>query len=242
MSQMIVNGLKVEVARKIIRNFHLHVRPSSGEVKVSAPFFVSEEAIRTMILRKFAWIQRHLQRPKRAVAVPAPKLRYLSGETHLFLGNAYFLQVTPHSGRPRVIQHDAATVKTLELQIAAGSTLAQRQQVLERWYRRQLQAVVEPLIPLWQHRMGVEIAEWYIKKMKTRWGTCNPRDRRIWLALELAKKPVAQIEYVLVHEMVHFFEPSHNARFKALMDRYLPGWRLLRAELNGKGAANTPGC
>jgi len=239
MQQMIVNGLKVDIARKIIRNLHLRVRPSSGEVMVSAPFFMSEETIRSMIVRKFAWIQRHLNQPKFGFEAP-PKLRFCEGEQHWFLGQPHTLRITAHPGRPKVVRGEA---QALELFIAAGSTIKQRQAVLERWYRRELQGLLAPLIEEWQVRMKVEVAQWHIKKMKTRWGTCNPQARRIWLGLDLAKKPLSQIEYVVVHELVHFFERGHNQRFKSLMDQFLPEWRSLRANLNGKASRKSDdGC
>lgn len=235
MQQIIVNGLKVDVARKIIRNLNLRVRPSTGEVMVSAPFFMSEETIRSTILKKFSWIQRHLN-PRRPAPVADPKLRFCSGEKHWFLGHPYLLQVTDWSGRPKVVCCEG---QVLKLYVKSGAPIKERQAVLERWYRRELQGVLAPLIEKWQGQMQVEVAEWYIKKMKTRWGTCNPEARRIWLGLDLAKKAPAHIEYVVVHELVHFFERGHNRRFKHLMDQFLPGWRRLRAELNGRSSTKS---
>jgi predicted metal-dependent hydrolase len=116
--------------------------------------------------------------------------------------------------------------------VRPGSTTEQRERVLLTWYRRELQVLIPPLIEKWTAILGVELAGWGIKRMKTRWGTCNIEARRSWLNLELIKKPAHCLEYIVVHEMVHLLERHHNERFTAHMDRVLPRWRFLRDELN----------
>ena len=104
---------------------------------------------------------------------------------------------------------------------------------MTEWYRKELRELIPPLIAKWEPILGVRVNEFGIKKMKTRWGSCNPEVKRIWLNLELAKKSPTCIEYVLVHEMAHLLERSHNETFVAYMDKFLPNWRAIKAELNG---------
>lgn len=139
------------------------------------------------------------------------------------------LNVVEHDGPPAVLMPNNAT---LEIRVRPGAGRDKREAVLAAWYRRRLYAAIPPLIAKWEPEIGVTVAEYRIKKMKTRWGSCNIDARRIWLNLELAKKPPACLEYVLVHEMVHLLERRHNDRFRRLMDRFLPQWRLHRDELN----------
>ena len=132
-------------------------------------------------------------------------------------------------GVPKVVVRNNTTI---DLVVRPGSDTAQRERVMFAWYRRQLKQLVPPLIAKWEAIVGVDVAEWRVKQMKTKWGTCNPAAGRIWLNLELIKKPVNCLEYIIVHEMVHLLERQHNDRFVAYMDKFMPQWRLLRDELN----------
>jgi len=159
----------------------------------------------------------------------------VSGESHYFLGRRYRLRVVEHDGAPRVV---ARKKSTIEFYGRPGSSAGQRQDILNRWYRQQLKAMIPPLVERWQRRLGIQLTDWGIKRMKTRWGTCNADAHRIWLNLELAKKPVQCLEYVVVHELVHLVERRHNDRFVAVMDQHLPQWRLHRQALNSEPLAH----
>jgi predicted metal-dependent hydrolase len=222
-----VSGIRVEVVRKPIKNLHLSVHPPEGRVRVSAPQRIDDEAVRLAVVSRLRWIRRHQEtfanQPRQS------QREMVSGESHYFLGRRYRLRVLEHDGPARVICTDN---RTLTMHVRPGAGREKREQVLNDWYRRHLKAIVPDLVTRWQQVVGVQVADWGIKKMKTRWGSCNVRDRRVWLNLELAKKPPHCLEYVLVHELVHLLERHHNDRFKALMDQFMPPWRLYRDELN----------
>lgn len=222
-----VGGLVVEVVRKDIKNLHLGVYPPNGRVRVAAPLVVSDEAVRLAVIGKLGWIRRQQARFE---AQPRQSPReMISGESHYFLGQRYRLRVLAYAGPPRI---RCSGADFLDLFVRPETTVTQRRRVLEDWYREQLRRQIPALLDQWQPILGVAAAEWGIKKMKTRWGSCNIRARRVWFNLELAQKPARCLEYVVVHELVHLLERSHNARFKALMDQHLPTWRACREELN----------
>ena len=224
--QLKFGTLMVEVVRKSIKSLRLVVYRATGKVRIAVPLRVSEAEVRRVLTARLDWIQ--LQQEKFALQVQPPPLEYVTGEVHPFQGRHYRLNVMEQIGTPRVIPHEDC----LEMQVRPNSEIAQRAAVLSAWYRAQLQAQIPELIAHWQPIMGVQVAEWRIKQMKTKWGTCNTRVQRIWLNLELAKHPLICLEYVVVHEMTHLLEPSHNARFKALMDQFMPQWREHKKSLN----------
>ncbi len=224
--QLEVSGIAVEVHRKPIKNLHIGVYPPDGRVRVSAPKRMNYEAIRLAVIGKLGWIRKHQQRFA-SQERQSPR-EYVTGETHYYQGRRHRLDILLHSGRPSVMLHHG----TLELQVAPDSSVEQREQLLYRWYRRQLKQQIPELLAKWEQVISVQTAEWGVKRMKTRWGTCNPTARRIWLNLELVKKPVACLEYIIVHELVHLLERLHNDRFTALMDQFMPLWRQYREELN----------
>jgi len=222
-----VGGIRVEVVRKPIKNLHLSVHPPDGRVRVSAPSHIDDEAVRLAVVSKLSWIRRH---QKTFADQPRQSQReMISGESHYFLGRRYRLNVTERNGPNRVTLNGTSE---LTMQLRPGTDRDRREQLLNAWYRRRMKELVPDLIAKWQPIIGVEVADWGIKKMKTRWGSCNTRDYRVWLNLELAKKSLNCIEYVLVHEMVHLLERNHSEHFKALMDKFLPQWQLYRDELN----------
>jgi predicted metal-dependent hydrolase len=194
---------------------------------VAAPLAVSDEAVRLAVIGKLGWIKRQQARfedqPRQS------KREMVSGESHYFLGQRYRLNVVVQDGPGRVAIRNK---RTIHLFVREGSDTAQRERVLLAWYRQQLKALIPPLIEEWEAAMGVKVAERRVKQMKTMWGDCNIEARRLWLNLELAKKPVQCLEYIVVHEMVHLLERHHNDRFTKLMDSFMPQWRLQRAELN----------
>lgn len=153
----------------------------------------------------------------------------VNGESHYFLGQRYRLRVYEQDAPPRVALRGIAS---LDLFVRPGASCDQREAVLLRWYREQLKVLIPPLLEKWQPTLGVQVADWGIKKMKTKWGSCNPNSRRIWFNLELAKKPAPCLEYIVVHELVHLLERHHNDRFSALMELHVPQWRLYRDMLS----------
>ena len=227
MRKITVSGVEVAVLRKPIRYLRLGVYPPDGTVRLAAPVSVSDEEIQLAIVNRLPWIRRQQARfegrPHQA------QQQLVTGEHHYFLGQPYVLQVREQSGAARVSLQGA---NSIELLVRPSSSLDHRARALEHWYREQLKALVPPLLAAWQPKMRVEAAQWGIKKMKTRWGSCNIRARRIWLSLELARRPAVCLEYVVVHELTHLLERRHNQRFVAYMDQFLPTWRLARAELN----------
>lgn len=225
--QISVNGLEVQVIRKRIKNLNLAVYPPDGRVRVSVPASLSDEAVRSMVVGKLEWIRRkqarmHGQRRKSPVEI-------VTGETHDFRGQPYQLNVIEATGRPFVSLNGD---RRLDLCVQPGMDRAARLAVLDRWYRTELRDLIPSLVAKWEPIVGVEIADCRIRRMKTRWGSCNIQASRIWLNLELVKKPHHCLEYVVVHEMVHLHERLHNDRFFAYMDKFMPDWRLHRDELN----------
>lgn len=227
MHQIVVNDLVVDVFRKKIKNLHVAVYPPNGRVRVAAPLHIDDEAVRLAVISRLAWIKR--QQAKFAGQERQSAREYVSGESHYFQGNRYLLDVIYQDAPPKVILHSNTR---LELYVRPGSSTSQRERVLLNWYRQQLKEQIPALVSKWEAIIGVEVAEWRIRQMKTKWGTCNIEQRRIWLNLELAKKSPRCLEYIIVHELVHLLERHHNDNFIALMDQFMPHWRLLRAELN----------
>jgi len=231
------DGIPVELVRKRVKYISVTVYPPDGRVRVAAPPRASLQDIRGFVAARKAWIERQRDRAR---SLPAPvKLEYVSGEGHTFLGRVYRLNVieTGAHGTARAAKRGTAAVTlheeeaVMDLTVAAGLTRAERQKTLEAWYRAELIRLIPPRLARWEDLVGAATHTWGVKRMKTKWGTCNTRARRIWLALELAKKPLHLIDYILAHELTHLLEASHNARFKSLMDRVMPDWRDHRREL-----------
>ena len=191
------------------------------------PLAVSDDAVRLAVVDKLSWIKR--QQAKFIAQSRQSQRAMVSGESHYFLGRRYRLRVFEHQGAGKVMLRNKAI---LELHVKTETTAEQREKVLYQWYREQLKQLIPPLLEKWQPLLGVEVTAWGVKKMKTKWGACNTQARRIWLNLELAKKPVQCLEYIVVHELVHLLERHHNDRFTALMDQHLSNWRVYRDELN----------
>lgn len=224
---MIVGGVRVEVVRKDIKNLHLGVYPPNGRVRVAAPLVLDDEAIRLAVIEKLAWIKRH--KAKFENQPRQSKREMVNGESHYFLGQRYRLRVHEQAGTPKIALRGIAT---MDLFVRPGASQKQREAILLGWYRKQLKMLLPPLLEKWQTVMGVEAVSLGIKKMRTKWGSCSIKARRIWLNLELAKRPTQCLEYVLVHELVHLLERHHNERFLTLMDQFMPQWRQFRDMLN----------
>lgn len=226
-STLTVNNIEVQVVRKEIKNLHLGVYPPNGRVRVAAPNHVTDENVRLAVISKLGWIkkqQAHFQ------AQPRQSQREMvSGESHYVWGKRYLLDVEERSGKHEVLIKNNTR---LLLIVSPNTTRVNRERVLNEWYRAALKERIPALIAKWEPIIGEPVGEWGVKKMKTKWGSCNIAERRIWLNLELAKKPAECLEYILVHEMVHLLERQHNEQFRAHMDRLMPQWRWHRDVLN----------
>lgn len=224
--QINLGDISIDVFYKDIKNIHLSVHPPSGRVRMSSPKRVSLVSLRVFAISKLSWIKKQQQKLK-SQDREAPR-EFITRESHYYLGKRYLLKVIEHNSPPIVeIKHD-----TIELHIKPHTERAKRESKLNEWYRERLKELIPAYVEKWEKIMKVKVEEWSIKRMKTRWGTCNTKARRIWLNLELAKKPVHCLEYIIVHEMVHLLEKKHNARFKELMNLFLPRWREYKNELN----------
>jgi predicted metal-dependent hydrolase len=222
-----VSGVQVHVVRKDIKNLHLGVYPPHGRVRVAAPLAVSDDSVRLAVIGKLGWIRRkqagfHGQSRQ-------SRREMVTGESHYVWGRRYRLDLTECADKPCVRLRNN---RILDLRVRLGTTRLGREAILYRWYRQLLRDEIPRLILKWEPAIKVNVADWGIKKMKTRWGTCNRSERRVWINLELAKKPMGCLEYILVHEMVHLLERHHSDRFLEHMDRCMPEWRQYREILN----------
>ena len=226
-SRIEVRGIPIEIVRKDIKNLHLGVYPPAGRVRVAAPLRLDNEAVRLAVVSRLGWIRR--QRTAFELQDRESQREFVSGESHYLGGRRYRLDVIWRDVPASVRVRNNAWI---ELSVRPGDDRKTREAVMQAWYRSQLRDRLPHLFAKWEARIGVQAAEVRIRRMKTRWGSCNQAARRIWLNLELAKKPEGCLEYVLVHELVHLIERRHNERFRDLMDHHQPSWRLHRDELH----------
>lgn len=220
-----LNDLSIELSQKKVKTLRLTVHPPQGKVKLSAPLRMPMKAILSFIQTKKEWIQQHQKKiqDKNPHSVP----QYLDQENHYLWGKSYLLKVTEHSKKSTVeIQEDS-----LHLKIRLNADHAKREAAMDAFYRQQLHHAAPLLIERWERIMNLKVSGFSTQKMKSRWGVCTPKKKQIKLNTELAKKPIECLEYVIVHELVHLLEPSHNHRFKMLMDKFLPAWRLQKQKL-----------
>ena len=222
-----VQGIDVEVVRRDIKNLHIGVYPPSGRVRVAAPLAFDDTAVQMAVISRLGWIRR--QQTAFAKQDRHSQREFVTGESHYFRGRRYRLDVVEHDCPPRVWLLNNTKIG---VSVRPGSDRDTREAVVHRWYRQYLRSELPPLLEKWEMKLDVFVDEVRIKKMKTRWGSCNIEARRIWLNLELAKKPESCLVYILVHEMVHLLERKHNDRFRTLMDGFLPQWRNYRDTLN----------
>lgn len=218
--------LRAEVTRKAIKHVHLSVLPPQGKVRIAAPLGMNLDTIRVFTISKMEWIRRQ-QSKLQAQDREAPR-EYLERESHYVWGKRYLLKLVEHDAAPQVI----LKARHLQLQVRPGSDVAKRQAVLDAWYRQQLRDALPALLARWEPLMGVKAKRIFVQRMKTKWGSCNPASAAIRLNTDLAKKPSECLEYILVHELTHLIEPSHNARFIAAMDMFMPKWRHFKDKLN----------
>ncbi len=220
-----IDGITVQLEKKAIKNMYLKVVPPDGTVKVSVPEQMEQEQIEAFVCSRRDWIRRN-QEQMRKVPVPQP-IVYETGSRIRVAGEIYSLRVLGTAGKPRIERRG----RELWMYIKPGTGPEGHEKLLQKWQRQLLMEQIPALIHKWEPVIGKPVSEWHVKNMKTRWGTCNPAAGRIWLSLMLAEQPVQCLEYVVVHEMVHLLERSHNARFYAYMDQFLPEWRQLKAQL-----------
>ncbi|MCH7225113.1 M48 family metallopeptidase [Haloferula sp. A504] len=221
-----IGELEVEVIRKDIKNVHLSVLPPVGKVRLSAPEHVKIDTLRVYVVSRLQWIRKQQEKLK-GQDRETPR-DYVERESHYLWGKRYLLTIDEKDEPPKV----ELTHRQMILQVRPGATQAKREEVLASWYRDRLREAVPPLIARWEPMLGVKVKRFFIQHMKTKWGGCSPERGTVRLNSELAKKPPECLEYLVVHEMVHLLEPTHNDRFLGLMDRFMPNWRSRRATLN----------
>ncbi|WP_288734136.1 SprT family zinc-dependent metalloprotease [uncultured Phocaeicola sp.] len=222
-----VANISVEVEWKNIKNVHLTIYPPNARVHVSAPIGMTDEAVRLFLVTKIPWInQRISQILNQSRQTPR---EYVSGENHYFKGHRYRLKVLYHNAPAKVeIQGN----EYIKLYVREGATEERRAEVLREWYRSELKLILHTLIAQWEKTLKVTVNKWEVKQMKTLWGSCNHHTRNIIFNLELIKKPLSCIEYIVVHELLHIRVRLHNEEYTALLNRYFPNWRILKDELN----------
>ncbi len=219
-------SFNVEIVQKRIKNIYFRVHPQKQTIVVSAPVHLGPEALNRAILSKKNWILRQVN--KKESSPPSPEKTYTEGEDFIFKGKVYFLKVLEKDQRQDVFIFND---EYIHLIVKPGSGILERKALLEGLCREEMKKSVISILEKWQPLIGVKIRQFGVRKMKTRWGSCNINAARIWLNLKLIRLSPEFLEYVTVHEMVHLLEKGHNARFKSFMDRFIPGWRNLKKEL-----------
>ena len=224
--QIIINNICINITYKKIKNINLRICPPDGEVRITAPLKANIEKIKSFAASKLQWIIKHQEKLKQQPHIKP--FDYITGETHYLFGNKYQLNVIEHSGQFKVILNN----EHINLYVRKGMQTALKQAIMTEWYREQLKRILPELFDKWQEITGITINEWNIKRMKTRWGTCCIKAKRIWVNLEFAKKSMNCIEYLIVHELTHLLERGHGTKFKSYMNKFLPNWKQYKAELN----------
>ena len=221
-TQLSIQDMTIELTRKNVKNINLRITRPEGQVRVSAPRKMPIDVIYTFILSKYDWILKHQEGLKSQVG---PTCEH--GEYHYYFGRQYQLQIVETLTKEKAVFGK----DILTLYVRADSSHEKRQSVLDAWYRHQLKNQIPIFIQKYEQQMNLPVKQFGVKKMKTRWGTCNPSARRIWLNLELAKKPIECLDYVVLHEMTHFLEAKHNQRFYNLLAEYMPDWKAAEEKL-----------
>ena len=225
-TQINLGEIAVDVVKKDIKNIHLSVYPPTGRVRISAPLRMDNETIRVFAITKLGWIKS--QQNKLCKQERETPREYLERESHYVWGRRYLLTIEEQDAAPVVeLKHNK-----MILRIRHATTQAKKQEILEAWYREQLKEALPPLLAKWESLMGVKVERCFVQKMKTKWGGCNHDLRNIRLNTDLAKKPPECLEYIVVHELAHLLEPTHNQRFTTLMDQFMPKWKFYKDQLN----------
>lgn len=221
-----IGDLELEVTRKNIKNVHLSVNPPDGNIRLSAPKDTRLDVVRAYVLSKMTWI-RHQREDILNQKRETPR-EYVSRESHYIWGKRYLMQVEITTEK----QHVAKNHQHIQLFIRRGATRDQRAQVYYEWAKTIFKEHLDTIIPKWERKIGVKLNAYFIQRMKTKWGSCNPRSKNIRLNTELVKKPKHLVEYIVVHELIHLIEPTHNQNFIRLLDKHYPSWKEARKELN----------
>lgn len=238
-----LSDIPVKVTFKNIQNLRMTIYPPDGRVCISAPLDATQETIRRFAVSKTRWIEK--QREKFRLSAGAHAAGDLGGDlgdraqknvqnhlrnnaTHFVWGIAYNMELIEQNGRPKITLEE----KILKLYTPPGTTIDKKRQILAKWYCRLMREAAPALIQKWEPLLGVCVHRIFYQKMKSRWGTCNYRRHTIRLNTELAKKPLACLEYVIVHEMLHIIEPAHNRRFYQLLSSSVPTWKTIREKMN----------
>lgn len=225
-SRITLGAIEAEVVFKDIRNVHLTVLPPKGRVRISAPRYMALDTVRVFALSKLTWIK--AQRENMAAQDREAPREYLERESHYVWGRRYLLKLIEIEAAPSVdLRH-----RTLVLALRPNADAVAKDALLARWYRDQVRLRAATLVAEWSRTLGLDAPRVHVQHMKTKWGSCSPARRSIRLNTELAKKPPGCLEYIVVHELIHLLEPTHNERFKALMRTFLPEWEERRRELN----------
>jgi hypothetical protein len=224
-TQLKIGSVEVEVKFKPIKNLHLSVHPPHGNVTVSSPEFFELEKVRIYLITKLGWIKR--EQKKIANQEREGKKQFITRESHHFLGKRYLLVVKESPKNYVILKHSQ-----IELHVKPDASIEAKKKILYSWYRKELKSQINVLIEKHAVIMNVNLPEFGIRIMKTKWGSCTTESKKLWFNIELAKKPIDCIEYIVVHEMVHLLERNHNKNFVILMDRYLSNWRLQKNILN----------
>jgi len=221
-----VGNITIDVIRKKIKNLHLGVHPPEGRVRIASPLWVKDDAIHMFAISKLPWIKR--QRRKFIGQERETEREFLFRESHYLWGKRYLLNIIEHESPPKIILNK----DSIDLYVRKDTPPERRRIIMNEWYRKEIKKVIPELLDKWEKIIGVSASDWRVKLMKTRWGTCNIGAKRIWFNLELAKKPVVCLEYIIVHELVHLLERRHNENFLRLMEQFMPQWRKYKEELN----------
>lgn len=224
--QIEISGIPITVEKKNIKNMHLYVKPPNGNVMVSAPITLSDKSIEMFVRTKVGWIKK--QREKFDKQERQSERQFVSGESIYLWGKQYYLKVV-HEGKANSMTIEG---ENAVLNVRKDSTIKQRETFVNEWYRAILKEKIEQLLPKWVKKTGLEPSSWQTKYMTTKWGTCNTEKKKIWINLQLAKKPIECLEYVILHELAHLKVRNHGASFVAILDEYMPYWRDVRKQLN----------
>jgi len=228
MHKITISDITIDVVRKEIKNLHLSVNPPDGKIKIASPLRIDDEAIRLFAISKISWIRKQQNKFENQARQSARG--YVLGESHYLKGRRYLLNIIEEDnlkGSQIVVSN-----KHINLYVRNGVSVEQKKKYFIEWYRKELKHEIPVLVNKWQKKIGVELNGWQVRQMKTKWGSCNIENKTILINLELAKKPIICLVYIIVHELVHLLERYHNDRFIDLMNKYLPNWRFLREELN----------
>lgn len=224
--KLVIDGIEIEVQKKNIKNIYLRVKPPLGMVVISAPRGVKKAEIKEIVRARIDWIKEMQEKLRNSPQ--AEEKKYISGEPLYLWGKKYTLQVEYGSGKKSMLLVGDKAILTVKRE----STAEQREKFVREWYRSLLKMEIESVLPIWEERTGLYCSDWQTKLMKSRWGTCNTRTKKIWINLQLVQKSPECLEYVILHELAHLKERGHGPEFKAILDQYMPEWREIRKKMN----------